>query len=350
MKQLATGRSNAVAKRSAGADLTVQEIVGRRQRVQEIFKKLMKEGVHFGTIPGTPKPSLWKPGAEMLCAAFRIAPSFTLLDLSDDDHYEFIVTALGTHQPTSQILGQGMGSCSSNEGKYKWRAAVCDQEYEDTDDDRKRMKWNKGSRDGDAYQTAQIRTEPDDQVNTVLKMANKRAHVAMTINVLAVSDMFTQDAEDLGDGAGDQGGGSHRGGKPDTRTPRSNGGGKPMTEGQVRLVNARLKNKDVAAAALMAEFKLARLEDLPMSQVNDALAWIDGGGKPSQPQTSAGAAAATEATKKASESQVKLLTARMTAGKVDARTLCEHFKIAAIVDMPADKVDAAIDWINANAA
>ena len=43
----------------------------------------------------------------------------------------------------------------------------------------------------------QVRTEPADAANTALKMACKRAKIAMTLNVLAASDIFTQDIEDL---------------------------------------------------------------------------------------------------------------------------------------------------------
>ena len=43
----------------------------------------------------------------------------------------------------------------------------------------------------------QIRTEPADLANTILKMACKRAMIAMTLNVTAASDIFTQDIEDI---------------------------------------------------------------------------------------------------------------------------------------------------------
>jgi hypothetical protein len=58
-----------------------------------------------------------------------------------------------------------------------------------------------------------VRTEPADLANTVLKMACKRAKMAMVLNVTAASDCFTQDLEDLdavlqehlaGDGEGHQ--------------------------------------------------------------------------------------------------------------------------------------------------
>ena len=47
------------------------------------------------------------------------------------------------------------------------------------------------------YTVQQVRTESADLANTVLKMACKRAKIAMVLNVTAASDMFGQDLEDL---------------------------------------------------------------------------------------------------------------------------------------------------------
>jgi hypothetical protein len=59
----------------------------------------------------------------------------------------------------------------------------------------KRVKF--GRKAGGHYTVQQIRTEPADLANTALKMACKRAKIAMVLNVTAASDMFSQDLEDL---------------------------------------------------------------------------------------------------------------------------------------------------------
>lgn len=171
------------------------EIRERVNLVQEVMRAVMKEGVHYGKIPGTPKPTLYKPGAEVLCVAFRIAPSYRVEDLSSDGVARFRVTCVGTHQVSGTVLGEGLGECSSAEEKYKWRKAICAEEFELTLDTMRRLKFGKGDRG--IYKVTQIRTEAADQANTVLKMACKRAKVAMTLDVTAASDMFTQDIEDL---------------------------------------------------------------------------------------------------------------------------------------------------------
>lgn len=171
------------------------EIRERVNLVQEVMRAVMKEGVHYGKIPGTPKPTLYKPGAEVLCVAFRIAPSYRVEDLSIDGVARFRVTCVGTHQVSGIVLGEGLGECSSGEEKYKWRKAICVEEFDLTLETMRRLKFGKGDRG--VYKVTQIRTEAADQANTVLKMACKRAKVAMTLDVTAASDMFTQDIEDM---------------------------------------------------------------------------------------------------------------------------------------------------------
>lgn len=171
---------------------SVQEIRQRVNLVQEVMRGIMKVDTHYGTIPGTPKPTLYKPGAEVLCVTFRVAQEYKIEDLSTHDIARYRVTCIGRHQTTGIVLGEGVGECSSGEEKYKWRGAVCAEEFDLTPENMRRLKFYKN---GD--KKTQIRTEAADMSNTVLKMACKRAMIAMTLNVTAASDIFTQDIEDL---------------------------------------------------------------------------------------------------------------------------------------------------------
>ncbi len=189
---------NSIVQYQESRALTAADMRAQVNLVQEVMKAVMQgpskenpAGVHYGTIPGTPKPTLYKAGAEVLGATFRIAVSYSTEDLSTADVVRYRVAATGTHQTTGIIMGAGMGECSSGEEKYKWRKASGDKEYNATPEDRKRIKYGKD------WTTKQVRTEPADLANTVLKMACKRAQVAMILNVTAASDIFTQDIEDL---------------------------------------------------------------------------------------------------------------------------------------------------------
>lgn len=178
--------------------LPVADVIARVRRIQEVMSALMKEGTHYGKIPGTDKPTLYKPGAELILTTFRIAaaPS-SIEDLSTDDEIRYRVTVRGTNQHSGEVLGEMSGECSSNEEKYRWRRPVCDEEFNETPEDRRREKWSKGWNNKPNYKQKQIRTSPADVANTILKMAIKRALIAMTLVTTSCSDIFAQDLEDL---------------------------------------------------------------------------------------------------------------------------------------------------------
>jgi hypothetical protein len=174
---------------------SASEIRERVNLVQTVMQGIMKRDTHYGTIPGTPKPTLYKPGAEVLCVTFRIAQEYRIEDLGDALTARFRVTCIGRHQVTGVVLGEGVGECSSAEEKYKWRKAVCTEEFDSYPENMRRLKFS--AYQGNVKKVIQVRTEAADLANTVLKMACKRAMIAMTLNVTAASDIFTQDIEDL---------------------------------------------------------------------------------------------------------------------------------------------------------
>lgn len=178
--------------------MAVAEVVQHAMVVQEVMHAVMKPGLHYGKVPGTDKPTLFKAGAEKLCMVFKIGDDYRMEDLSTADTVRYRITCVGIHTPSGAVLGQGVGECSGNEEKYKWRRTVCDEEFDATPQHLRREKYGK-AKGGGFYKQKQVRTEPSDLANTVLKMAAKRAKLAMVLNVLAVSDMFNQDLEDLDD-------------------------------------------------------------------------------------------------------------------------------------------------------
>lgn len=172
--------------------MTAMGVVAQVRLIAEVMKSVMKDGTHFGTIPGCGKPSLWKPGAEKLLVTFRIATESSVEDLSTHDEARYRVTRRATAISNGAFLGSAAGECSSSEEKYKWRGIVCEAEYDSTPEDRRRLKFK---RDGSSFK--QVRTNHADVANTILKMADKRAYVALALQTTAASDLFTQDLEDL---------------------------------------------------------------------------------------------------------------------------------------------------------
>lgn len=279
---------NAVIEHRGGAVATAQtaaEIRAHVNRIQEVMHAVFKEGVHYGRIPGAgDKPVLYKPGAEVICTTFRIAVEFRVEDAGSSDEIRYRVTAVGRHQTTGIVLGEGVGEASTSEEKYRWRAAVCDEEFDDTDYERRRLKWKKGWDGKPATSVKQVRTEPADLANTVLKMACKRALVAMCLITTAASDCFSQDIEDMPDEireavtSGDGEPVKPRG-KPATAAPKAKsegpGGGTGVaTEPQVKLLRVKCEKSGLPEESLCEHFEIDALEALPFAKVNDALAWI----------------------------------------------------------------------------
>jgi len=197
MNALVHQEARALTHTQPAGRMAVSDIISHVATVQEVMRAVMKPDVHYGKIPGAgDKPTLLKAGAEVLCMVFRIADSYQVEDLSTPDCIRYRVTCIGTHQTSGIVMGAGLGEASSNEEKYKWRKAVCPEEWQETPANLRRVKHARG-RNNTFYKVDQIRTEPADIANTVLKMANKRAKMAMVLNVTAASDCFSQDLEDM---------------------------------------------------------------------------------------------------------------------------------------------------------
>jgi hypothetical protein len=202
---------------SAPAPLSARDVMGHIGLVQEVMRAAMREGEHYGVIPGTSgKPTLLKAGAEKLSLTFKLRPKFTIERIDGDGgHREYIVTcdmydASGGHQ------GQGVGSCSTMESKYRYRKQerACPQCGKTSITKGKAeygggwICWKKKAGCGAKFPDGASEIEkqeagkienPDiaDTYNTVLKMAKKRAQVDATLTATAASDLFTQDLEDM---------------------------------------------------------------------------------------------------------------------------------------------------------
>jgi len=170
---------------------TAHEIRRNVNLIQEVIKSVFKADTHYGIIPGCKQKSLYKAGAEKILVTFRIAVDPAVEDLSTPDVVRYRVRVKG-FTPDGRVVGVGVGECSSNEEKYAWRAAVSDAEFQATDELRRRVKFYKN---GGAVN--QVRTNPADVANTVLKMAKKRGQIDLCLTATAASDVFTQDIEDL---------------------------------------------------------------------------------------------------------------------------------------------------------
>lgn len=212
---MANENNTAVAEIHENTDfmLGLNELKARANMVTEIKRQIMKNGTHFGVIPGCgDKPTLLKNGAELLCMAFKLAPE-AKVEIADlgNGHREYTVTTTLVSITTGAPIATGLGSCSTMESKYRYRNVsdfeLTGQPIPADAKERKQeyrrqgygMKKVDGAWEWVRFKDSAKAENPDiaDQYNTVLKMASKRSLVDATLKATGGSCEFTQDIEDM---------------------------------------------------------------------------------------------------------------------------------------------------------
>ena len=157
----------------------------------------MKPKSHYDTLPGCgDKPVLLKPGAEKIGMVFRIGSEPEIDRETDGFDTHFHIRCRMFDIRTGNTLGYGVGEGSTSESKWAWRRAVCHEEFEATLETRRRIHWQKKYNSSGFEAVEQVRQNPADILNTVLKMALKRAEVDGIRKVTACSDVFDQDLDE----------------------------------------------------------------------------------------------------------------------------------------------------------
>lgn len=189
-----------------------------QQRMAEIQKSLMVEDVDYGTIPGTDKPTLLKPGAEKLNNFYGYAadffPSRTEGDGKVAPHLSY-QTRCDIHLGSldGPVVAVGYGSANSWEKKHRYRSPQracpdCGVVGAITRSTREPewFCWRKKGGCGATYPLDEPRIigqvgdrenpDPHELDNTLLKMSEKRSYIDGTLRATASSGLFTQDMDD----------------------------------------------------------------------------------------------------------------------------------------------------------
>ena len=146
--------------------ITPDQAIVNFEKLDEIKKRVMKEKVDYDLIPGTQKPSLLKPGAEHLLQFFGLTHDAQITNrVMDWDkgffYFEATCRVYKNYPDGTNIqLSSCTGSANSKEKRY---------------------------RNQDVFTI----------VNTLQKMAIKRALVGATLQATGTSSFFTQDVEDF---------------------------------------------------------------------------------------------------------------------------------------------------------
>ncbi len=178
-------------------NVEVNEIVGTLNKISQVqmaVQKTLKPGHDYDTIPGTLKPTLLKPGAEKILMMFGLTSEYEIIEKIED--YEkgiFAYTVKCILSKNGYKITEGVGSCNSKESKYRWRWVK--EEDLPPAIDKESLKQRKNKWDIIEYQVEN--DEIYSQANTILKMAKKRAQIDATLTVASLSEVFTQDIEDM---------------------------------------------------------------------------------------------------------------------------------------------------------
>lgn len=141
--------------------ITINTARERINMLQNFVKEMMMPNIDYGIIQGCKKPSLLKPGAEKLCDIFGFSKQLEVLNRIEDwdkglFHYEIKIILI--NKKTGQLEAEGIGCCNSREKKFK---------------------------NQDSFTI----------INTLLKMAKKRALIDAVLSATRSSGIFTQDME-----------------------------------------------------------------------------------------------------------------------------------------------------------
>ena len=145
-------------------DTQVQRTLEAIEKFQSVIKSQFKENHHYGIIPGTgKKPTLLKPGAEVIITLLGLSTEFEILNCTRDFESEFFDYLIKcTLKKEGTLIAEGLGSANTKETKFA-------------------REEGKGA----------------GMDNNFLKMAKKRAIVDAALQVGSLSDVFTQDFDDL---------------------------------------------------------------------------------------------------------------------------------------------------------
>lgn len=141
---------------------SMQGSLAKIKEFQEIVRSQFVQGRDYGIIPGTgSKPTMLKPGAEKLIMLLGLSSTYEIVESTRDfDKGFFQYQIKCTLKKGDLVITEGIGAANTKERKY-------------------------------------VRADSFTMDNTVLKMAKKRAMVDAALLVGALSDIYTQDIEDM---------------------------------------------------------------------------------------------------------------------------------------------------------
>jgi hypothetical protein len=157
----------------------VTQLQQHRSLLMEYVQSQLRKDVDFGIVPGTDKPTLYKPGAEKMRTLFSLQAMTVMADKELDRPGNFAMFTYRTEirDKYGNLLATCEGSCNSQEKKYR---------------ERNTYKWVNKKKEKVGTEATPV----CDVLNTLQKMAQKRSFVGAIILATGASDFFNQDIDD----------------------------------------------------------------------------------------------------------------------------------------------------------
>lgn len=225
------------------------------------IRETLVDGIDYGAVAISgrlSKPSLRKPGAEKICNMCGVIPTFPSLNAYEliaieGKRIELVLMRCELKNPDGNTVGEGGGARSLA------------QDYDD--------------------------------VNKSMKMCLKSAQIDATIRTFGLSEIFTQDLEDMPEAQrNDAEYHEPAQSAPVQHSPPPQSPGPPVhptpaqharpamrasglpprviSDKQCKLLWVRLDQAGIPEMEFLQKWNIPQLESLPASQMNDALSWI----------------------------------------------------------------------------
>lgn len=296
---MSDNESTALATRHESTELSVEVVLGRLDKIQDLMKRAMTVNVDYGTIPGTnSKPTLLKPGAEKLCLMFQFAPRYKTEKHFHPDGHLTVESTCQILDREERFLGEASAMCSTREAKYAFRKAlrVCPkcgvpaivknkngQTWQCIGGDKGGC-WEKYPIKDPTIETHLTGRIPNedlaDSYNTVLRIAEKRAYLGAVRLVTGSSALFDEEIPNVNerdaerqDQRHDFGGpddGMHTMPHPDEKkngksAPTETLGTSSARDKWLRMIRHFVRKDKLDEGRIREAFGVAGLDDIPES-------------------------------------------------------------------------------------
>lgn len=219
-------------------NVNLQQVSATMQKIaqfQAVVQKTLKKDHDYGVIPGTGnKPTLLKPGAEKILMLMGLTSEYEIIErIQDYEKGFFAFTIKCQLSKNSIVITEGFGHANTKEARYD-RRWVTESKLPPGTDKSNLQGREKDGKYGKYFEYLVENDDPYTLVNTVLKMAKKRAQVDAVLTVASLSEIFTQDLEDYGDVLQQQP-------RQPRQTPRPAASNNIATNAQLKAIFAKMR-------------------------------------------------------------------------------------------------------------